>query len=273
MTKLSTKIDSGLKSIQRHFKGSIHTAVVLGSGLTELKLKNYELAVTLDYADIEGLPITTAPTHKGRLSIYSNGQKSIAVCSGRHHLYEGYSAQEVSTLIYLLRAMGATQLIVTNAAGALNEKFQPGHVMLIEDHINATGRNPVLGQDETLGTAFPDMSDAYNERLRGQCLESAANLGIEIQRGIYIGVLGPSLETSAERRMFRSWGADAIGMSTVTEVIAANHCGLQVLGLSAISNMALGDANQQPDTIEKVVANVGIAAEPIRRIIERMLQD
>ena len=144
--------------------------------------------------------------------------------------------------------------------------------MLISDHINATGQNPLLGQDETLGILFPDMSDAYARELQLRCQDAAKEQGISIHQGVYIGVLGPSLETSAERRLYRQWGADAVGMSTVTEVIAANHCGMQVLGLSAITNLALGDENQQADTIEEVLVNAAIAGKSIQRIIGSILQ-
>lgn len=271
MNQLAKNVQLGIRAVRQHYTGTIGTAIVLGSGLSNLSLDGYECIAELDYADIDGLPAATAPTHKGQLSILSNGSHSVAICAGRHHLYEGYSAQDVSTLVYLLRGLGAQQLIVTNAAGALNARFRPGQLMLIEDHINATGHNPIIGQDETLGPAFPDMSDAYSRSLRAQCVTAASELGIELHSGVYVGVLGPSLETSAERRMFQKLGADAIGMSTVTEVIAANHSGMQVLGLSAISNMALGDENQQPDSIEQVIAQVATASEPMKKLIEKIL--
>lgn len=272
MNNLATTVSNGVQSIRPHFDGQIQIALVLGSGLSDLVFAGFEEVLSINYVDIDGMPKATAPTHTGRLSILTNGDINIALCHGRHHLYEGHSAQEVATLVYVLRALGTEMLIITNAAGALNPEYLPGDVMLISDHINATGHNPLLGQDETLGNLFPDMSDAYARELQLRCQDAAKELGISIHQGVYIGVLGPSLETSAERRLYRQWGADAVGMSTVTEVIAANHCGMQVLGISAITNLALGDENQQADTIEEVLVNAAIAGKSIQRIIGSILQ-
>ncbi|MFT5574109.1 MAG: purine-nucleoside phosphorylase [Cryomorphaceae bacterium] len=272
MNNFATTISNGAQSIRQHFEGQIQVALVLGSGLSDLAFEDFEELVSIDYRQIDGMPRATAPTHTGRLSILTNGDINIAMCHGRLHLYEGHSAQQVSTLVYVLRALGTETLIITNAAGALNPDYRPGDVMLISDHINATGQNPVLGQDQTLGILFPDMSDAYARKLQLKCQDAAKELDIDIHQGVYIGVLGPSLETSAERRLYRQWGGDAVGMSTVTEVIAANHCGMQVLGLSAITNLALGDENQQADTIEEVLENAAIAGKSMERIIGLILR-
>jgi len=250
---------------------NINSAVILGSGLSNIDLAGFSEQATIAYTDIEGLPVTTAPSHSGELRIVSNSKSTIAICAGRHHLYEGYSAQQVSMLTYLLSALGVKNLILTNAAGALNADFTPGDVMLINDHINVTGQNPLMGQDNGLGTRFPDMSQAYNRRLLSKATELATQFGITHHHGVYAGVTGPSLETSAERRMLRILGADAVGMSTVMEVIAANHCGLKVLGLSAITNLALGNKDQKPDTIEQVLENAAIAGQGIKKIIEGLL--
>src|SRR5690606_35250153 len=168
---------------------------------------------------------------------------------GRLHLYEGWAAQDIALAVHLLKALGAGRLIVTNAAGALNPDLEPGEVMLIEDHLNFTGVNPLTGpNDERLGLRFPDLSRAYDPCLRAGALRAAAAAGVSLRRGVYAGVAGPSLEPSAERRFFRAAGADAVGMSTVIEVIAAAHAGLPVLGLSAITNSAAGAPDQAPDT-------------------------
>ncbi len=249
----------------------IDTVVVLGSGLSELTLSGFELEQVIKYQSVPGLPESTAPSHAGELRIYQGQEKTIAVCAGRFHLYEGYNAQQVSMLVYMLNQLGARQLIITNAAGALNPEFRPGEVMLINDHINFTGQNPLIGQDDSLGMRFPDMSEAYNKNLLSSALSVANEHQISVHQGIYAGVTGPSLETSAERRMFRLLGGDAVGMSTVSEVIAANHCGMNVLGLSAITNLAMGDANQQPDTIEEVLENAHVAGQKIRKIIDGVL--
>ncbi len=264
-------VESAQRSIRSQFGDSIEQAVILGSGLSGLELNGFDKVGDIEYQQIEGLPQSTAPSHKGLLELVSNGTKTIALCSGRQHLYEGYSAQEVCTMIYALGQLGTNSLVVTNAAGALNPNYRPGDVMLINDHINFTGQNPVIGQAEDFGVRFPDMSTAYSKTLSGSAFSAAEKNGTSLHSGIYIGVTGPSLETSAERRMFRTLGADAVGMSTVLEVIAANHIGMDVLGLSAITNLALGDANQQPDTIEEVLANASLAGQKIKSILETVL--
>jgi purine-nucleoside phosphorylase len=272
MNQFATTVSNGAQSIRQQFEADIQVALVLGSGLSNMVFEGFTELASINYVDIKGMPQTTAPTHAGRLSVMTNGDINIAICHGRHHLYEGHTPQEVSTLVYVLRELGTEMLIITNAAGALNPGYQPGDVMLITDHINATGQNPILGQDETLGILFPDMSDAYARKLQLKCQDAAQKLDINIHKGVYIGVLGPSLETSAERQMYRQWGADAIGMSTVTEVIAANHSGMKVLGLSAITNLALGDENQQADTIEEVLENAAVAGKSIERIINLVIR-
>lgn len=271
MISLVESVAAATNSIQKQYANNIDCAIILGSGLSELSVDGFEQVARISYNDIDGLPAATAPSHKGEISIVSNGIKTIALCAGRHHLYEGYSAQQVTTLVYTLAQLGAGELIITNAAGALNPDFRPGDVMLIDDHINFTGHNPVRGQDQSFGVLFPDMSEAYNLQRIEQALAAAKKHQLKVHRGIYIGVLGPSLETSAERRMMRSFGADAVGMSTVLESIAANHCGMHVLGLSAITNLALGDKDQQPDTIEEVLENAAIAGQSMKKILNEIL--
>ncbi len=268
---LKQRVHDAKQSLSESFPGTLDGAILLGSGLSDISVDGYTTVTSIAYSDIDGLPKSTAPSHTGELRIIGNGHKNYALCAGRHHLYEGYSAKEVAILPYTLRQLGAESFIVTNAAGALNPEYRPGDVMLIADHINMTGQNPLIGQDQTFGITFPDMSQAYAADLRERAQATAAKQGIHTHSGIYMGVTGPSLETSAERRMFRTLGADAVGMSTVTEVIAANHCGMSVLGLSAITNLALGDANQQPDTIEDVLQNAAVAGEKIALILSGIL--
>jgi purine-nucleoside phosphorylase len=271
MSTLLESVNNAAKSIRQRFSKPIDCAIILGSGLSNLHLDGFEQVDSIGYNDIEGLPQTTAPTHKGELRLVSNGHKTIALCAGRHHLYEGYNSHQVTTLVYTLAAIGVKTLIITNAAGALNPSFRPGDVMLIEDHINFTGQNPVRGQDESLGILFPDMSQAYNAELLKHATAAASKFSVKCHSGIYIGVMGPSLETSAERRMMRGFGADAVGMSTVLESIAANHCGMKVLGLSAITNLALGGEDQQADTIEEVLKNAEIAGKGMKKILNEIL--
>lgn len=271
MTNFSQRVNAAADSIRAQTDIQIDTTIILGSGLSDIDVDGFSQSSVIPYSDIKGLPLSTAPSHKGELRILSNGTKAVAVCAGRHHLYEGYSAAEVSMLTYVIAKLGAQTFIVTNASGALNPSYQPGDIMIIDDHINLTGTNPLIGQDEELGPRFPDMSEAYSRDLVSRASKLADTHGLKHHQGIYAGVTGPSLETSAERRMFRQLGADAVGMSTVTEVIAANHAGMNVLGLAAITNLATGDENQQPDTIEEVLAYAEIAGQGIKKIVEGLL--
>lgn len=246
----------------------VELGLILGSGLGGLA-EAVEGAVTIPYGEIAGMPVSTAPSHAGELVIGRLFGRRVALMRGRLHLYEGWTAREVALPVYLLRALGAEGLVVTNAAGALNAAFRPGEVMLIEDHLNLTGSNPLIGPDEpALGPRFPDMSRAYDPEWRGLVAEIARAAGSTLRAGIYAGIAGPSLETSAERRWLRAGGADAVGMSTVIEVIAAVHSGMRVLGLSAITNAATGGPDQRPDTIEDVLANAGVAGRAIARLLE-----
>ncbi|GHA19199.1 purine nucleoside phosphorylase [Arenicella chitinivorans] len=268
---LAERVARAAKSIRDVYADPIQTAIVLGTGLSGLDLPGYEPVATIPYHQIDALPRSTAPSHDSELRLVSNENQTIALCAGRHHLYEGYTAQEVCLLTYTLRALGCETLIITNASGGLNPAFTPGEIMLLNDHINLTGHNPLIGQDERLGIRFPDMSEPYDKSLIDKTLSIAGELKLRVHQGVYAGVCGPSLETSAERRMLRVLGADAVGMSTVLEVIAANHCGLRVLTMAAITNMATGDENQQPDTLEDVLANATLAAQGMREILSRLV--
>ncbi|TPE52754.1 purine-nucleoside phosphorylase [Amaricoccus solimangrovi] len=246
----------------------VELALILGSGLGDLA-DAVEGAVAIPYAEIAGMAVSTAPSHAGELVLGRLFGRRVALMRGRLHLYEGWPARDIAMPVYLMRSLGARSLVVTNAAGALNPEFRPGEVMLIEDHLNLTGANPLTGPDEpALGPRFPDMSRAYAPELRTATLDAAAAAGIALRRGIYAGIAGPSLETSAERRWLRATGADAVGMSTVIEVIAAHHAGLSVLGLSAITNSATGGPEQLPDTIEEVLAHAKVAGGEIAGLLE-----
>jgi purine-nucleoside phosphorylase len=214
--------------------------LVLGSGLGRFT-ETVEEAVTIAYGDIPHVPLSTAPGHAGRLVLGHLRGQAVAIMAGRHHLYEGYSPAQIVLLVRALRLLGAEIMLITNAAGGVNRDFSQGTLMLITDHINLTGRNPLLGvNDDRLGPRFPDMSHAYDPDLRRLALDCAARLRLPVAQGVYLGLQGPSYETPAEIRMARCIGADAVGMSTVMESIAANHCGLRVLGISVITNMAAG---------------------------------
>lgn len=222
-------------------------AVVLGSGLGAFAC---ELAgsVEIPYSDIPGWPDSTAIGHAGRLVIGRLGERDVAVMAGRAHLYEGYSPAQVTYCVRVLGALGVRAMVITNAAGGINLSLKRGGLMLISDHINLQGVNPLAGpNDDTLGPRFPDMSDAYSESFRRTAKQVAAELGIPIEEGVYAALTGPSYETPAEIRYLRTIGADVVGMSTVPEVIVARHMGIEVLGISCVTNMAAGI---QPNKID-----------------------
>ena len=222
--------------------GSVRAPIgmVLGSGLGGLA-EEIEDARSISYSAIPHLPVSTVPGHAGRLVAGRWQGREVVVLSGRIHRYEGHSTAKVAMPVQMLAAMGVDTLFVTNAAGAVNNSFNPGNLMLINDHINLMGGNPLVGMnDDRIGPRFPDMTVAYDAKLLATAVAIAKDLGIPVHEGVYCAVLGPSYETPAEIRMARTLGADAIGMSTVPEVIAARHCGMRVLGLSCLTNMGAG---------------------------------
>lgn len=228
--------------------------IVLGSGLGALA-DHLKLGAAAPYHEIPGFLPSTIPGHAGRLCFGHLRGVPVAVMQGRVHLYEGHPAQDVVLPVRVLVALGAKRLVITNAAGGCNPAFAAGDLMLITDHLNLTGRNPLTGPNEdALGPRFPDMSTAYPEEERKLAHEAAAELGMTtLREGVYAGLLGPSYETPAEVKMCRALGADAVGMSTVLEVIAARHMGARVLGVSCISNLAAG-LSKTPLTHEEVKA-------------------
>ena len=226
--------------------------IILGSGLGDLGEK-IENPVFVDYKDLDGFPVSTAPGHKGRFIAGTLAGKDVICMQGRLHFYEGHEMADILLPVRTLRCLGVEILLITNAAGGVNTAFSVGDIMLIEDHINFMGKNPLVGRnDDAFGCRFPDMSFAYNPELRALAEQCAAETGINICKGVYLACSGPSYETPAEIRAFRTLGADAVGMSTVPEVIAANHCGMRVLAFSLISNMAAGIL-KQPLTEEEVL--------------------
>jgi len=250
---------------------SISTALVLGSGLGEV-MDGFQIALQISYVDIPGMPISTAPEHAGVFKLVQAGSELIALFQGRFHLYEGYEPKAAASTSYLSQRLGAKRIIFLNAAGGLNPDFQPGDIMLVEDHLNFTGHSPLRGaNDETIGVRFPDMSQAYTPALRKLAIKSAEQTDVSIRQGIYAGVKGPELETSAERRYLHSAGGDAVGMSLVMETIGAAHCGLEVLALCAITNVATGGADQQVDTIEDVLKNAAVAADKLAVLVPAVL--
>ena len=225
-------------------------ATVLGSGLGDFA-DSLDDAVSLPYGDLPHWPSSTAAGHAGRLVVGSSDGGRIAALAGRSHLYEGHDARMVTFAVRVLGVLGVKTLILTNAAGGVNTGFSQGALMVIDDHINLTGQNPLVGaNDDRLGPRFPDMSSVYSPRLRAIAVEVGKACGVGLAHGVYAALLGPSYETPAEIRYLRTIGADAVGMSTVPEAIAARHMGIEVLGISCITNMAAGVLPQPLDHAE-----------------------
>lgn len=247
-------------------------AVILGSGLGGLA-DEVEVDAYFPYSEIPGFPVSTVEGHAGRLVLGKLAGKNLVVMQGRLHYYEGHPMSQIIFPIRVLGSLGARTIIVTNAAGGLNPDFEPGDVMLITDHINAMGTNALIGpNEEEIGPRFPDMTFAYAPDLRALALNIARREQLSIRQGVYAAVSGPTFETPAERRYLRIIGGDAVGMSTVPEVTAANHAGMRVLGFSAITNKATGELDQQPDSHEEVLAMAQIAGKKLIRLVRSVIE-
>jgi purine-nucleoside phosphorylase len=248
-------------------------AIILGTGLGALA-SEIDADAVIEYGDLPGFPLSTVESHAGRLLCGRLGGKVVVAMQGRFHRYEGYSLQQVTFPVRVMRALGAQTLIVSNACGGLHPLWSSGDLMLMADHINFLGDSPLIGpNDDELGPRFPDLSSAYDAELRAIARAVATERKIVLREGVYVAVAGPNLETRAEYRMLRAIGADVVGMSTVPEVLVAIHAGMRVLGLSIITDMCLPDA-LEPTTIEQVIA-VANRAEPnlaavVRGVLERL---
>ncbi len=260
--------------LESHFTPRPQVAVVLGSGLGAFA-DSLDNAEVISYRDIPGWPQSTAVGHAGKFVVGEVNGVSTAVLAGRAHLYEGYTAQQAAFGIRTLARIGVKSVILTNAAGGINSQFSPGELILISDHINLLGQNPLTGQnDDSLGPRFPDMSEAYSREFRAIAKKSGASLGLELREGVYAAVPGPSYETPAEIRYLRSIGADLVGMSTVPETIAANHAGMKVLGISCVTNHAAGVIEQKLDHTEVLAVGEqmkGTLIELLRLIVPQLV--
>jgi len=244
--------------------------VIAGTGLGELTT-----AVTVDlrlpYDEIPHFPRSTTKSHRGTLAFGTIGRAKVLAMEGRFHLYEGYEAAEVAFPVRVMSQLGVELLIICSAAGGLNPLFQPGDLMMATDHLNLTGRNPLIGANiDKFGPRFPDMSRVYDRELMALAREKAMDLRIPLKEGVYAGILGPSLETPAETRLLRTLGADAVGMSTVLEVIAGAHCGMKILLIAAISNVNLPDCMPKT-TIEEVIACAEKAGKKLVPLLKEVI--
>jgi purine-nucleoside phosphorylase len=247
--------------------------VVLGSGLGGLTA-SLQVEATIDYAELPHMPRSTAPGHEGKLVLGLLGSRRLAVLAGRFHYYEGYTMAQVSYPVRLVRALGAEVVILTSIVGSMNPEMPPGSLVLLEDHLNLMGANPLIGpNDEAMGPRFPDMSEPYDASLRRLVLQIAAEQGIALREGVYAAVAGPNLETRAEYRFLRQIGADVVGMSMVPEVLAARHAGLRVLAVVVVSDACIPET-LKPASVEELL-RVAAEAEPrltalLRGVIGRL---
>lgn len=267
------RIEACALAVRTRFDRPIDCAIILGTGLGGLA-DEIEVEQVIEYAELPNFPLSTVETHNGRLLCGTLAGKTVVAMQGRFHRYEGYSLQQVTFPVRVLRALGAGTLIVSNACGGMQPLWAPGDLMLIADHINLLGDNPLIGpNDETLGPRFPDMSEPYDAALRAVARTVATEAGITLREGVYVAVQGPNLETRAEYRLLRNLGADVVGMSTVPEVIVAVHGGMRVLGLSIITDQCLPDA-LAPAHLAEIIA-VARGAEPklaavVRGVLARL---
>ena len=259
---------------ENNYRGQPKIAIILGSGLGPLT-SQVKIDVEIPYKSIPHFPVSTAPGHIGRLIFGKLVDKDVILLDGRFHFYEGYDGQDIAVVLRTLKVLGITYLLQTNAAGGINKDFKAGDFMLITDHINLSGTNPLIGKNNSdFGPRFPDMSECYDPVLQQNARKAAQELGIDLKEGVYIWFMGPSYETPAEIRMARVLGADAVGMSTVPETILAVHAGLKVLAISVISNMAAGVTDAPLDENEVLVtanARRHLFAELMLRIISKII--
>jgi purine-nucleoside phosphorylase len=267
---LFDRVESAVSVVRTHTALQPEVGIVLGTGLGGLA-GEIDVDSSIPYQEIPGFPLSTVESHAGRLLLGRVGSRSVVAMQGRFHRYEGYTLAEVTFPVRVLQALGARTLMVSNACGGMNPLWAPGDLVLLSDHINLLGDNPLVGfNDGRLGPRFPDMSAPYDPELRALARAVALELGIVLREGVYVAVPGPSLETRAEYRMLRTLGADVVGMSTVPEVIVAVHAGMRVLGISIITDQCLPDA-LEPAEIGRIIATAAKAEPSLTRLIKSLV--
>ena len=273
MSELRRHIEQALGAIRRKTKARPAVGIILGTGLGGLA-KEIRTEIEIPYEDIPHFQASTVESHHGKMIFGTLAGKRVVAMQGRFHLYEGYSMKQITFPVRVMRFLGMSRLLISNAAGALNPQFERGDIMIITDHINLLGDNPLIGSnDDSLGLRFPDMSEPYEKSLIALAEQSALDLRIKVQKGVYVAMQGPNLETRAEYRFLRATGADAVGMSTIPEDIVAVHMGVKVLGFSILTDECFPDS-LQPVSLKQVLA-VARKAEPrmtavMKEVIKRM---
>lgn len=271
MLDLYDQMEAAAATIREAWNETPHAGLILGTGLGNLA-ERIHVAVTLDFQDIPNFPKSTATSHRGRLVCGQLEGVPILAMEGRVHQYEGYPLKSITLPVRVMKCLGARLLIVSQAVGGMNPHYRSGDIMIIDDHINLMGDNPLVGiNDDRLGPRFPDMSAPYDSELIDKGLEIARQENFVAHRGVTVAVTGPNLETRAEYRFLRQIGADVVGMSTVPEAIVAVHCGLRTFGLSVVTDMCLPDA-LQPANIEHIVATANSAEPKLRALVSGVLK-
>ncbi len=272
MHSLGDQLKETVRAIRAKIPAAPEIGIILGTGLGGLG-KKIERPKTIPYRAIPHFPRTTVESHKGQLVFGTIAGKSVVVMEGRFHLYEGYSAQQVTYPVRTMRALGAKILILSNAAGGMNPEYAKADLMVMTDHINLTGANPLIGpNDDRLGIRFPDMSAPYDPKLIAVARRVATQAKIRMHAGVYVAVAGPNLETRAEYRFLRGIGADAVGMSTVPEVLAAVHGGMRVLGLSCITDVCIPET-LKPVALEEILAVAAKAEPKLTTVVFRVIEE
>lgn len=271
MKNIRQQLAETLPYIRQHTDAQPPIGIILGTGLGALA-KEIKVETELDYNDIPHFPISTVEFHAGKLIFGKLGGKSVVAMQGRFHFYEGYSMKQITYPVRVMKELGVQTILISNACGGMNPVYQAGDLMIMEDHINLLGDNPLVGEnDNDLGTRFPDMSEPYSRKLIDLAERIALEKGIKVQRGVYVAVAGPNLETRAEYRFLRIIGADVVGMSTIPEVIAANHAGIKVFGLSVVTDECFPDA-LKPAKIEEIIETAAKAEPNLTYIMKTLIE-
>jgi purine-nucleoside phosphorylase len=272
MAELYDQVQEAAGAVRARWPGRPRVGIILGTGLGGLA-HEIEAEAALAYGDIPHFPTSTVVTHAGRLVCGKLAGKSVVAMEGRFHFYEGYSLQQITLPVRVMKALGCEVLVVSNACGGMNPQFAKGDLMVIEDHINLMGDNPLIGKnDDRLGIRFPDMCHPYDPQLIELAQKVAREERVPAQKGVFVAVTGPNLETRAEYRFLRGIGADAVGMSTVPEAIVAVHAGLRTLGISIITDMCLPDA-LEPVSLPEIIATAIAAEKKLRVLVKRVLSE
>ncbi|NIV03088.1 purine-nucleoside phosphorylase [Candidatus Saccharibacteria bacterium] len=271
MNDLRQKIDETVKHIRSHTQSSPEIGIVLGTGLGDL-VNEIDKEITISYEDIPHFPVSTVEYHEGKLIFGKISDQPIVAMQGRFHYYEGYTMQQITFPIRVMKFLGVKTLLISNACGGMNPLFSKGDLMIMDDHINLLGNNPLIGiNDDELGPRFPDMSEPYSRRLIALAEAIGLEEKIKLQQGVYVAVPGPNLETRAEYRFLKIIGADVVGMSTIPENIVARHMGMEVFGISVITDECFPDA-LRPADINDIIKTANQAQKPLTLLMKRMVE-